>query len=57
MYDNVDCDEAVAEVKSLLEKNPSPLGLSSDYIAAGLKICLECNCVHSILFQVQLCSR
>ena len=45
MYDNVDCDEAVAEVKSLLEKNPSPLGLSSDYIAAGLKICLECNCV------------
>ena len=45
MYDNVDCDEAVAEVKNLLERNPSPLGLSPDYLAAGLRICLDCNCI------------
>ena len=45
MYDNVDCDEAVQEVKRLLEGNPSPLGLSPDYLAAGLRICLDCNCI------------
>ena len=44
MYDNVDTDEGVNIVKRELEKDPSPLGLSAEYLAEGLKICLECNC-------------
>ena len=45
MYPNVDCDEAVEEVKRLLERDPSPLGMTSAFLKDGLKICLDCNCV------------
>ena len=45
MYDNVDCEEGVEEVRRLLEVDPSPLGMSSSFLAAGLKLCLECNCL------------
>ena len=45
MYDNVDCKEGLEEVKTQLEKDPSPLGMSSKFLTEGLKICLDCNCV------------
>ena len=45
MYDNVDIEEGIAEVKTLLEKDPSPLGMSANFLTDGLKLCLECNCV------------
>ena len=45
MYDNVDCEEGVEEVRRLLEQDPSPLGMSSKFLADGLKLGLECNCI------------
>ena len=45
MYPNVDCEEAIAEVKAKLDEDPSPLGMSSTFLADGLRICLECNCI------------
>jgi hypothetical protein len=45
MYDNVDCNEALDSVKARLEPNPSSHGLSAEFLAEGLKICLDCNCV------------
>ena len=45
MYPNTDIVEGVAEIKAKLEADPSPLGMSAEYLAEGLKICLDCNCV------------
>ena len=45
MYPNVDYQEGIADIKAKLENDPSPLGLSVDYLAAGLQLCMECNCV------------
>ena len=45
MYDNVDCKEGLEEVKTQLEKGPSPLRMSIKFLTEGLKICLDCNCV------------
>ena len=45
MYPNVDCEEALEEVKARLDDDPSPLGMSSRFITEGLKLCLDCNCV------------
>ena len=45
MYPNTDVAEGIAEIKSRLETDPSPIGLSADYLAECLKLCMECNCV------------
>ena len=45
MYPNVDCEEALDEVKAKLDKDPSPLGMSSKFLTDGLRLCLDCNCV------------
>ena len=45
LYDNVNTHEGVNIVKRELEKNPSPLGMSAEYLAEGLKLCLELNCI------------
>ena len=45
MYPSVARDEGVNIVKRELEKNPSPLGMSAKYLAEGLKLCLELNCI------------
>ena len=45
MYPSVDCDEALLIVKEKLEKDPSPLGMSADFLTEGLKLCISCNCV------------
>ena len=45
MYPNVDIEEGLEEIKTELEKDPSPLGISTDYIVEGLRLCIECNCV------------
>ena len=36
MYPNVDIEEGLEEIKTKLEKDPSPLGISTDYIVEGL---------------------
>ena len=45
MYPSVARDEGVNIVERELEKNPSPLGMSARYLAEGLKLCLELNCI------------
>ena len=45
MYPNTDVEEGLREVKSKLEADPSPLGISAEYLTESLKLCMECNCV------------
>ena len=45
MYPSVDCEQAIQVVKEKLEQDPSPLGMSADFITEGLKLCIKCNCV------------
>ena len=45
MYPNTDVEEGLAEVKAKLEIDPSPLGLSAEYLTDCLRLCMECNCV------------
>ena len=43
MYPNVDYQEGIADIKAKLENDPWPIGMSADYLAAGLQLCMECN--------------
>ena len=45
LYPNVDVEDGLQAVKEKLEANPSPLGIPSDTIVKGLRICMKCNCV------------
>ena len=45
MYQSVDCDEAIQIVKEKLEQDPSPLGISSDFLTEVMKLCISDNCV------------
>ena len=45
LYPNTDVEEGLESVKTRLQSNPSPLGMSPDTIVNGLRICMKCNCV------------
>ena len=45
MYPNVDLTSAIESVRKRHQENPGPLGMSTNFLVEGLKLCLKCNCV------------
>jgi hypothetical protein len=45
MHPNVDTGGGLASLNRQLQTNSSPLGLSTDSVVSGLRLCLRCHCV------------